>query len=62
VAYVGFLLPAALAGLAHFFSYPVMLTGVALFALTCAARCASGWSKHLQPGTRASGGRSPAAG
>jgi len=62
VAYVGFLLPAALAGLAHFFSYPVMLTAVALFALSCAARCASGWSKHLQPGTRASGVRSPVAG
>lgn len=47
VAYVGFLLPAALAALARYVSYPVMLTAVAVVAAACALRCASGWSKHL---------------
>jgi len=47
VAYVGFLLPAALAALARYVSYPVMLTAVAVVAAACAVRCASGWSKHL---------------
>jgi predicted MFS family arabinose efflux permease len=51
LAYVGFLLPAALASLAHYFSYPVMLTALGVVALGCAARCASGWSKHLEPTT-----------
>ncbi|MFN3006907.1 MFS transporter [Mycolicibacterium wolinskyi] len=51
LAYVGFLLPAALAALAHFFSYPVMLTALGLLAAVCAALCASGWSKHLEPRT-----------
>jgi MFS family permease len=49
LAYLGFLLPAALAGLAHFFSYPVMLTAVGVLATACAAACAAGWSKHLEP-------------
>jgi MFS family permease len=49
LAYIGFLLPAALAALAHFFSYPVMLTAVGVLAAGCAVRCASGWSKHLEP-------------
>lgn len=47
LAYVGFLLPAALAALARYVSYPVMLTAVAVVAAACAVRCASGWSKHL---------------
>lgn len=47
LAYVGFLLPAALAALAQYVSYPVMLTAVAVVAAACAVRCASGWSKHL---------------
>lgn len=47
LAYVGFLLPAALAALARYVSYPVMLTAVAVVAAACALRCASGWSKHL---------------
>ncbi|MHA3024470.1 MFS transporter [Mycobacterium sp. BMJ-28] len=47
LAYVGFLLPAVLAVLAHYFSYPAMLTVVGVLAAVCAARCASGWSKHL---------------
>ena len=51
LAYVGFLLPAALAALAHFFSYPAMLTALGLLAAVCAALCASGWSKHLEPRT-----------
>jgi MFS family permease len=51
LAYVGFLLPAVLAGLAHFFSYPAMLTAVGLLATMCAACCAFGWSKHLEPRT-----------
>jgi MFS family permease len=49
LAYLGFLLPAALAGLAHFFSYPAMLTVVGVLATVCAACCAAGWSKHLEP-------------
>jgi MFS family permease len=51
IAYVGFLLPAVLAALAHWFSYPVMLTSLGVLAAVCAARCASGWSKHLKPRT-----------
>jgi MFS family permease len=47
LAYIGFLLPAALAALARYASYPVMLTAVAVVATACAVRCASGWSKHL---------------
>lgn len=51
LAYVGFLLPAILAALARYFSYPVMLTVVGLLAAACTALCASGWSKHLEPRT-----------
>lgn len=51
LAYLGFLLPAALAALEHWFSYPVMLTFVGLLALVCTAVCASGWAKHLEPRT-----------
>jgi MFS family permease len=51
IAYVGFLLPAVLAALAHWFSYPVMLTSLGVLAAVCSARCASGWSKHLEPRT-----------
>ena len=51
LAYLGFLLPAALAGLAHYFSYPAMLTALGVLATVCAACCAAGWSKHLEPST-----------
>lgn len=51
LAYIGFLLPAVLAGLAHYFSYPAMLTVVGLLALGSAACSAAGWSKHLEPQT-----------
>jgi MFS family permease len=51
IAYVGFLLPAVLAALAHWFSYPIMLTSLGVLAAVCSARCASGWSKHLEPRT-----------
>jgi MFS family permease len=47
LAYVGFLLPAVLAALAHYVSYPAMLTVVGLLAAVCTAICAAGWSKHL---------------
>jgi MFS family permease len=47
LCYVGFLLPATLAALGHWFSYPVMLGGVAVLAAICAAVCASGSTKHL---------------
>ncbi|MBU9762591.1 MFS transporter [Mycobacterium sp. TNTM28] len=53
LAYLGFLLPAALAALARWFSYPVMLTAVGLLAVACTALCASGWAKHLEPRTHA---------
>ena len=51
LAYLGFLLPAALAALAHYFSYPAMLTAVGVLATVCGACCAAGWSKHLEPST-----------
>lgn len=47
LAYVGFLLPAVLAALAHYVSYPAMLTVVGLLAAVCTVICAAGWSKHL---------------
>lgn len=47
LAYVGFLLPALLAGLSHWASYPVMLGALALLALACTLVCVGGWSKHL---------------
>ncbi|MUL44436.1 MFS transporter [Mycobacterium sp. CBMA293] len=47
LAYVGFLLPAVLAALAHYVSYPAMLTVVGLLAAGCTVVCAVGWSKHL---------------
>ncbi|MEN3220841.1 MFS transporter [Mycolicibacterium porcinum] len=56
LAYLGFLLPAVLAALAHWFSYPVMLSFVGLLALVCTAVCASGWAKHLEPRTHAAAG------
>lgn len=55
LAYLGFLLPAVLAALAHWFSYPVMLTAVGLLAIACTAVCASGWAKHLEPRTPSRG-------
>ncbi|MFV8054536.1 MFS transporter [Mycobacterium sp. 48b] len=51
LAYLGFLLPAALAALAHWFSYPVMLSFVGLLAIASTVVCASGWAKHLEPRT-----------
>lgn len=47
LAYIGFLLPAVLAALAHYVSYPAMLTGVGVLAAGSTAICAAGWSKHL---------------
>jgi hypothetical protein len=47
LCYVGFLFPALLAALAHWFSYPAMLGALALVALGCMGKCAAGWSKHL---------------
>jgi hypothetical protein len=47
LCYVGFLLPAVLAALGHWCSYPVMLGAMAVVAGLCAAVCAAGWSKHL---------------
>lgn len=51
LAYVGFLLPAVLAALAHYVGYPQMLAGVGVLAAACTLRCASGWSKHVTPRT-----------
>ncbi len=47
LCYVGFLLPATLAALGHWFSYPVMLGGVAVTAAGCAVSCMVSSSKHL---------------
>ncbi|OBG89501.1 MFS transporter permease [Mycobacterium sp. NS-7484] len=53
LAYLGFLLPAVLAALEHWFSYPVMLSALGVLAIVCTAVCASGWAKHLPPRTPA---------
>lgn len=45
LAYVGFLLPAVLAFLGHWFALPAMLTGVALTCLACTLVCSTGWSR-----------------
>jgi predicted MFS family arabinose efflux permease len=47
LAYIGFLLPAALAELARLVSYTTMLAGLALLAIACTATVISAWSKHL---------------
>jgi MFS family permease len=47
LAYVGFLLPAGLAQLSHWFSYPVMLGAVALVALGCTITVGVGSTRHL---------------
>jgi MFS family permease len=47
LAYVGFLIPALLAGLSHWLSYPVMLATLALLAVGCTAVIGSASSKHL---------------
>lgn len=47
LAYIGFLLPAALAALAHYLSYPAMLAAVGVLAAGSTAICAAHWSKHL---------------
>jgi MFS family permease len=50
LCYIGFLLPAALAALGHWFSYPAMLAACALLAAACTTVCAAGWSRHLPAG------------
>lgn len=47
LAYIGFLLPAALAAGSRLLSYPVMLCGLALVAISCAVSIASVRSRHL---------------
>jgi len=47
LAYIGFLLPAVLAALAHYLSYPAMLAAVGVLAAGSTAICAAHWSKHL---------------
>jgi MFS family permease len=46
-AYVGFLLPALLAGLSRALSYPVMLGALAVLAIGCTAIVGSASTKHL---------------
>jgi MFS family permease len=50
LAYLGFLLPALLAELSNWFSYPQMLGVLALAAIACTSIVATGWSKHLPSG------------
>ncbi len=50
LAYVGFLLPALLAGLSPYVDYPTMLLAVAVVAAGCTAVCGTGWAKHLPVG------------
>ncbi len=47
LAYIGFLLPATLAALATWLTYPVMLAALAVIAIGCTATIASAWSRHL---------------
>ena len=47
LAYVGFLLPAVMAGLAHWLSYPVLLLALAVLAAACTAVIGTAWSRHL---------------
>jgi len=47
LCYLGFLLPAVLAALGHWLSYPVMLAVAGLVAAACTALCAAGWSRYL---------------
>jgi MFS family permease len=46
-AYVGFLIPAVLAGLSRWLGYPVMLAALALLAVGCTVVVGSASSKHL---------------
>lgn len=47
LCYLGFLLPAGLAALSHWYSYPLMLGAVAVAAAGCTVVCATGWARHL---------------
>jgi MFS family permease len=47
LAYVGFLFPATLAALSHWFGYPEMLGALAVIAIGCTAVIGSAWSRHL---------------
>jgi predicted MFS family arabinose efflux permease len=49
LAYLGFLLPAALAGLSRWAGYPELLTALALAAVACTAVIASASTRHLPP-------------
>ena len=50
LSYVGFLLPAVLAGLAHWFSYPTMLVAVSLIAAACTVACRIGGAQVASSG------------
>jgi MFS family permease len=47
LAYIGFLLPATLAALGTWLTYPLMLAALAAIAIACTATIASAWSRHL---------------
>jgi MFS family permease len=47
ISYIGFLLPATLAGLSHWLGYPTMLIGLTVLAVCCTATIGTAWSKHL---------------
>jgi MFS family permease len=59
LAYVGFLVPALLAGLSRWIGYPVMLAALAVLAVGCTAVVGAASTKHL-PGTNDDSRRSPA--
>jgi predicted MFS family arabinose efflux permease len=50
LAYVGFLLPAGLAALARWVSYPDLLAILALLAVACTAVISSAYSRHVPSG------------
>ena len=59
LAYLGFLLPAVLAGLARWAGYPELLAALAVAAVASTAVIASAYSRHL-PTARAASAAEPA--
>lgn len=47
LAYIGFLLPAVMAALATWLSYPLMLGALAVLAVGCTVTIGAAWSRHL---------------
>jgi MFS family permease len=57
LAYIGFLIPALLAGLSHWLGYPAMLGALAVVAIGCTAVVGTASSKHLPAASKTAGGQ-----